>query len=152
MDKLKLFIMGIYQEYFKDSGIDIKDWSNFLGDKKESFTVSLFLAKDSSEVANHIMGNDMFHIMFDIEKVGDHTYEIRALQKSYAIKPENQYLYYSSRNLSFRRVTGDYDKILETFRKFVIGLKKSIIEDYKNNNIHDNFIEIVKNKIGVKVF
>lgn len=150
MKELKEDMYLIYKTYFKDSGISIRDYSNFLGDKKESFTVSLFLAKDNTEVACGIMGNDMFHIMFNIEKSSmENNYFIEAYQKSYAIKPENQYLYYSSRNLSFRRNSGDRDKILKMFEKFVIGLKNSVIEDFNNNNIHDNFIEIVKNKLGL---
>lgn len=150
MKELKEDLYLIYKTYFKDSGIAIKDWNNFLGDKKESFTVGLYLAKDSTEVASGIMGNDMFHIMFNIEKSSmENNYFIEAYQKSYAIKPENQYLYYSSKNLSFRRNSGDRDKILKIFEKFVKQLKNSIIEDYNNNNIHDNFIELVKNKLDL---
>ena len=150
MKELKEDLYLIYKTYFKDSGISIRDYSNFLGDKKESFTVSLFLAKDNTEVASGIMGNDMFHIMFNIEKSSmENNYFIEAYQKSYAIKPENQYLYYSSRNLSFRRNSGDRDKILKIFEKFVKQLKKSVIEDFNSNNIHDNFIELVKNKLDL---
>lgn len=150
MKELKEDLYLIYKSYFKDSGIAIRDYSNFLGNKKESFTVGLYLAKDSTEVASGIMGNDMLHIMFNIEKSSlENNYFIEAYQKSYAIKPENQYLYYSSRNLSFRRNSGDRDKILKIFEKFVKQLKNSIIEDYNNNNIHDNFIELVKNKLDL---
>jgi len=147
--ELKEDMYLIYKTYFKDSGIAIKDWTNFLGNKKESFTVKLFLAKDESEAINRLMDNDMFSISFNIEKLSDNNYFIEAYQKSYVLIPDNQYMYYSRKNLPFRRNSGDRDKILKTFEKFVKTLKNGVIEDYNNNNIHDNFIELVKNKLDL---
>ena len=63
------------------------------------------------------------------------------------IIPENKYMAYSYDKVNFRKTKGNAEKILKSFEKYVIGLYNKVCELEKNGMIHDNYKELVKNKI-----
>ena len=120
-----------------------------------------FMALDESEVASGIMGNDMMKIHFTInlpdsfDPAADDLPEnltMENLQKFYAIKPENSYLYCDYRNLSYRKTSGNPEKILKTFGKFVAKLHDSIVADYLAGNIHKNHEALVAEKMNLEKY
>lgn len=147
MEDLKNDLKKIYNFKFKNSGVVIHDYSNFWGNNKECFVIKLYLSENEKECANNIIENDMFNISFEVEKVGENEYILKAFDTSYVIIPSIEYMYYGRKKVAFRKTKGDYYKILKAFTKFCGDLKESVIADIKGEKIHDNFKEIVKQKI-----
>lgn len=152
-------IQGTYYKYFKDSKIQVDFTSNLYN----SIYIKCLLARDKTEVAHGIIDNDMLHIKFSIDHNGkafDKDITINSIvdfndlnlncwDKSYLIKPNDRFLAYSSRKLTFRKTKGDTKKVISTLDKFFKKLKDQLISDYNENMIHKSHIEIVKKKLGL---
>lgn len=147
MEDLKNDLKKIYNFKFAKSGVIIHDYTNFLGSKKECFVIRLYLSENEKECANNIIENDMYNISFEVEKIGENEFILKAFDTSYVIIPSNEYMYYDRKKIAFRKTKGDYAKILKAFTKFCGDLKESVIADIKGEKIHGNFKEIVKQKI-----
>lgn len=141
---MKNRLENVYKEFFKDSKISITT-SSFYGNDNELW-VRLFLAKDTSEVFNGIIENDIFNIIFKITLDGNNSV-IENIHNRYHIKPTNKYLCYESKKVAFRKTQGNEDKIIMVFRKYVEKLHNALLDDLKNGNIHDNHLELVKAKM-----
>lgn len=113
---------------------------------KDTIFIRLYLAKNEEEVANRIMGNDMFSIMFELKDLGG-GYKLEKVLSSIREKPTNEYFYSSHKTIPYRIVRGDKEKIKATFKKYVDNLYKTLIEELNNGNIHENDIELLKSKI-----
>lgn len=92
--------------------------------------------------------NDMFSVKFysginteDINSSISDDMILENREKSYLIKPEDSYMAYGRRKLSFRKSKG-VAKSLKAFDNFMKKLVKSLDEDYKNGNIHNNHTEV----------
>ena len=123
----------------------------------KSITIDCYLAGKVEELPHGIAGNDMFRIGFifnlpdNFNKEEDELPQeilMEALKKSYRIKPENQYMYCSSKNLSYRKTKGDAEKIIKTIGKFFAKLQQSLEEDLAAGNIHPDNIELLKEKMN----
>lgn len=102
--------------------------------------------------------NDIFQIRFMID-LPDNFNESENLPKNltitsnardYKIKPKAEkikYLVYEYRRVPFREVTGTPEKIIQVIGKFIDKLYKQFTADYKNGNITNNYIEIVKENL-----
>lgn len=100
--------------------------------------------------------NDIFQIRFMID-LPDNFNEsenlpekltITSSARCYKIKPENiKYLAYESRAIPFRKTTGTPEKIIQVVGKFIDKLYEQFTADYKNGNITNNYIEIVKENL-----
>ena len=134
---------NVYKKYFKDSTITFN--SGYLGDTSTIF-VNCYLAKNESELINGYKENDMFHISFKLKDNGN-DYTLINLSKCYFIKPLVDYLAYSRVEIPFRKANGNEQKIADSFEKFVIRLKEQLQADIKENLIHENFIELLNQKI-----
>jgi hypothetical protein len=143
----------IYNGKFTESKLYIKPWNQF----GKSISIVPSLAGNIDECINRIAGNDMFHIKFDIELPENFNFEsddlpenmvLKNLANSYLIIPENKYLCYGRRKISYRKTTGTAEKLLEAFGKFTDKLYQSIIDDRAAGNIHENYIDIVNRKIA----
>ena len=142
---------------FMDFTVYHKNINNEYVKKIDSITVRCFLAKDQSECINNYFDNDMFNISFNIKFKNNIYHNTDILQdmilinynKSYLIKPDNQYMAYSRTMLAFRKTEGDAKKIIKALSKFFSNLKTSLTDDYNNNVIHDNHIELLKAKLNL---
>ena len=81
--------------------------------------VQLYLAQDKSEEINGYFDNDMFSIILKIRENGENDYTMEKLNSSYLIKPTSEYMAYGRRQL----------------------------EDLEQGNIHENHLELVKEKL-----
>lgn len=149
---------SIYNKHFPQSKAFAKFDSRFYS----SIFVNLFLAGSREENSGNYWDNDMLHVTFRIvtplgEFPKDITIDselpevilIENIDKSYWLKPENHYMAYGRRKLSFRKAEGNAEKILQVFEKFCIALKNSLIEDLQNDLIHSNHKELLTKKLGV---
>ena len=57
------------------------------------------------------------------------------------------YLVYEGKKVAFRKTQGNEDKIITTFKKYVENLHNALVEDLKQGNIHENHLELVKEKL-----
>ena len=133
----------IYKEIFKNSKIALSR-SSF---KKDVLFTQLYLAQNEQEEINGYFDNDMFGITLKIRENGENDYTMEKLNSSYLIKPTNEYMVYGRRRLPFRKTRGDEDKIITTFKKYVENLYKALLEDLEQGNIHENHLELVKEKL-----
>jgi len=114
----------------------------------DTMFVSCYLAQNEKEEINGYLDNDMFNIYFKVKKYGENNYVLENMAKSYFIKPTSKYYAYSRRELSFRKTSGDAEKITASFEKFLERLMDALNEDLENGNMHDNHIELLKEKLG----
>ena len=133
-----------YKEVFKNSKIAIMK-NSFSGDNV--LWVQLFLAQNEQEEINGYFCNDMFSILFKITKTAENNYIIENENSRYLVKPTNKYLVYESKKVAFRKTRGNEGKIITAFKKYVGNLHKALLEDLEQGNIHENHLELVKEKL-----
>jgi hypothetical protein len=149
---------SIYNKHFPQS----KAFAKFDSLLYSSIYVNCFLAGSKEENSGGYWYNDLLNITFRIiTPSGEFPKDVTAdselpniimienVKKSYFLKPENQYMAYGRRKLSFRKAEGSAEKVLQVFEKFCIALKKSLMEDLKNDMIHNNHKELLTKKLGV---
>lgn len=136
---------NIYKKTFKNSKFNTS--YGYFGN--DTLFIKLYLANDTTEVANGLFDNDMFSIMLEVKFYDDELNNMvfSSVLNSYRVKAENKYLYSSHKKVAFRQVKGNYDKVLNAFSKYVGRLYNSILDDIKADNIHDTDIELLKAKI-----
>ena len=144
MENMEKKLTKVYNEIFKNSKIEITK-NSFSGDNV--LWVQLYLAQNEEEEINGYFINDMFSILFKITKVEENNYIIENENSRYLVKPTNKYLVYESKKVAFRKTQGNEDKIITTFKKYVENLHKALLEDLEQGNIHENYLELVKEKI-----
>lgn len=149
-------IEGTYNKYFTDSKCIAKLNTSLYN----SISVKCLLANNKSECINGYFENDMFSISFLIDVDGKEldksisldsvlpkNLQIQVLDNSYLIKPNDKYLCYSRRKLSYRKTKGDGEKLLKTFDKWFKKLSDELKNDINNSNIHDNHINLLTSKL-----
>ena len=137
----------IYEGIFKNSKIAITK-NSFSGDNV--LWIQLYLAQNKQEEINGYFENDMFDIIFKITKTAENNYIMENRQNRYSIKPTNKYLVYEGKKVAFRKTQGNEDKIITAFKKYVGNLYNALVEDLKQGNIHENYLELVKEKLKQK--
>ena len=133
----------VYKEVFKNSKIALSR-SSF---KKDVLFIQLYLAQSENEEINGYFDNDMFGITLKVTENGENNYIMEKLSSSYLTKPTSEYMVYGRRQLPFRKTQGNEDKIITTFKKYVENLHKALLEDLEQGNIHENHLELVKEKL-----
>lgn len=149
-------IQKSYGKYFTDSRCVVGLNKSLY----RSISVRCLLSNNNSEVASGIWQNDMFSVAFMIDIEGKEfdkditldseipkNLELKVLDNSYLIKPQDKYLCYSSRKLRYRKTKGDATKILSTLDKYFKKLNEELKKDIDNKEIHDKHIELLKSKI-----
>ena len=134
----------VYEGIFKNSKIAITK-NSFSGDNV--LWIQLYLAQNKQEEINGYFENDMFDIIFKITKTAENNYIMENRQNRYSIKPTNKYLVYEGKKVAFRKTQGNEDKIITAFKKYVGNLYNALVEDLKQGNIHENYLELVKEKL-----
>jgi len=140
-----------YKKEFPNSKI-IVELNKCLG---TSIYLKCRLSNDKSEVANGILENDMFSITFWGNLPNDTTLEsevpenltLECTDKSYLTIPEESYMCYGRRKLSYRKTTGA-EKIVKALDNFFKKLKKQLVEDLEQNKIHNNHKELLISKLN----
>ena len=56
-------------------------------------------------------------------------------------------MYCDMKKVSYRKSSGSAEKLVKVFEKFIDRLYNSVIEDLNNGNIHENYIDLLKQKI-----
>lgn len=133
----------VYKEVFKNSKIALSR-SSF---KKDVLFIQLYLAQSENEEINGYFDNDMLGITLKVTENGENNYIMEKLSSSYLTKPTSKYMVYGRRQLPFRKTQGNEDKIITTFKKYVGNLHKALLEDLEQGNIHENHLELVKEKL-----
>lgn len=138
-----------YKKYFPESLINIHK-EEMLSSK--SIYAECYLAKDASEVPYRQLANDMFDVTFCIKTLKNFnelpdSIELVWNYKSIKLKPSDERYYYDHKHLPFRKTKGDADKILKTLDRCFKLLKNTVIEEFENDNIHDDCIDVAKSKI-----
>jgi hypothetical protein len=145
-----------YNKHFPESKCFAKLKKNFYPD----IWVECYLAGNSAENSGLYWDNDIFRVKFQIENENGQPLEgidleselpnlkIESIGKTYSIKPENSMYAFGTRKLSFRKTSGDAEKILSALDKFFASLKKSIVEDFQAGNIQDKkHLEVCQAKL-----
>ena len=121
-----------------------------------SLYIDCYLAGDIHECSHGIAGNDMFKISLCVNLPDNFNFEtdelpeiltMEAKSNCYIIKPESRYMYCDMKKVSYRKSSGNAEKLVKVFEKFVDRLYNSVIEDMNNGNIHENHIKLLKQKI-----
>lgn len=145
-------IEQVYKGKFPDSMIAVKPCKGF----GRYIPIACYLAGDRAEFINGIRENDMLHISFMIDLPRNFDFEsdelpesiiLKSLDTSYAIKPENKYMYYGRRKIPYRKTAGTPEKLISAFGKFTERLYTQITADMESGNIHGNFTELLRTKI-----
>jgi hypothetical protein len=145
-------IESTYKAVFPNSRCDCIVWK-CLG---KSICIDCYFTKEDTECAHGIIDNDMFMVKFMIglpDKFDAETEELpnilemRALQNSFRVKPIESCLWCSYKKVPYRKTRGNPAKLCETFGRFVNRLYKSVCEERDNNNIHQNDLPLIAEKI-----
>ena len=147
-----------YAKYFTNSKIKIQN--NCLG---EGFNISCYLINNIDEAINRIIQNDMFDISFEITTPTDNSnyfkpkittladlpqeLVLNVWHKTYTIKPVNKYCVYGRASLPFRKQSGTPEKLLEVLDKYFAKLHNTLKIELENDNIHENFVQLLKSKL-----
>lgn len=141
-----------YQEVFPNSRCSCFIF-NCLG---RSISIHCYLTGSDKECAHGIIDNDMFMIRFDINlpnKFDEEAEELpddltmRAGMNQFRVKPDCDYLYCTYKKVPYRKTRGNAAKMCETFGRFVDRLHDSVCEEINNNNIHQNDLPLIAEKI-----
>ena len=117
-----------------------------------NINIRCFLSKDETECSNRIRLNDMFSIALTIslpdlcEELPENL-TLEYSYKSYLTKPTNEFCVYGRRQLKTRKTKGTPEKIIKDIDKFFNNLYSCLLEDINNNNIHENHITLLNQKI-----
>lgn len=158
--KLNELLTGIkeaYGKYFPESLCKVQYSDNLYS----SIYINCYIGKDKEEFANGIMQNDMLGISFLIDSNGKQLPKgliadseipesllLENKSKSYLTKPENQYLCYSNKSISFRKTKGEGEKIIKTLDKFFKKLHDELVAELEADNIHDSHKELLIKKLN----
>jgi hypothetical protein len=148
-------IENTYNKHFPYSKISVK-FSTFY----PSISIKCFLAGDKNENSGGYWDNDILYVGFMISGENfkefpknttlDSELGIIALEnnaKSYHVKPDNQYMVYGRKELTFRKIQGNPEKILKSLDVFFERMKSSLQDDLNNDRIHKNHVNLVMSKL-----
>ena len=151
-----------YAKYFDGSVCNVSKTKLY-----KSVWIKPYLVASVDEAINKILMNDMFNVslaIFELDENNkskefekenfanddlemDKNYSLEWSDSSYTIKPDNKYMVYSSRQVKFRKVVGSLDKILKAVDSYFKRLHESLVNDIKDDRIHENHVELLKKRI-----
>lgn len=118
--------------------------------------IDCYLAGNEHEFINGIAQNDMFSIGFYISlpenfNKSDELPEklvIESAGNCYRIVPDNNYMCYGMRKISFRKTTGTPEKVISVCCRQFDKLLRTVKEDRASGKIHDNFKILLAEKLA----
>ena len=119
-----------------------------------NLSIDCLMAENERECVNGIVGNDMIRASFIVHLPDGWTVEedlpesmtMTAIKSSIKTKPAEKYYYCDYRKISYRKTTGNAEKLIAAFGKYVDRLHGAIVEEYTNNNLLDFDTELVRMK------
>ncbi len=120
----------------------------------KSITIDCHMAENTSECQNNISGNDMMMVCLNISLPDgwNDTDELpenltmEAWKNGIKVKSTSDYLYCDYKKASYRKTSGNAEKMITTFGKFVDRLYTLIKEEYQAENLLDFDMALVKAK------
>lgn len=127
----------------------------------KSIDIHCVFTKDNKECANGIIDNDMFMVRFNVsppvgffskgfnEETDEMPNELvmTSMHTQFRTKPESDYYWCNYKKVPYRKTRGNAAKMCETFGRFVDRLHDSVCEEINNNNIHQNDLPLIAEKI-----
>jgi hypothetical protein len=157
LSELESQITDAYHKYFPTSRIYV-NYSDKFG---ATITIGAYIAGDKSENSGKYWDNDVLSLTFSIHGESGQqlpkgltadselpTLELTKYHAHYFITPENKNLCYESRSLSFRKVSGEAEKIVIYLDKFFAKFHAQILGDYIAGRIHSNHLAVVKSHVA----
>ena len=152
--KIKEFnkkVVECYGKYFDGSLCDSKIYT-CLG---KSLYIQCYLANNEKECAFGYFDNDPLKIKFNINLSDDVTEEselnnnliLENYCKEFYTKPSESYLCYGHKSISFRKTTGDADKIIKSLDRFFKKLHDAIIEEYNKDNLKEEHKKLFEKRV-----
>ena len=119
-----------------------------------SITIDMLLAENSSECQHNITDNDIMRIGFMIYLPDDwketddlpENLTMKALNNAIRVKPDNDYLYCSTKKVAYRKATGTAENLIKAYGKYVDKLYQLVSEEYNANNLLDFDAALFKTK------
>ena len=118
--------------------------------------IDCYLGAGEDEFTHRIKENDAIYTKLSIDLPRNWTEEnelpdtmtLEAIRSSIKHKPpqDESYLYCKYTKVSFRKTTGDAEKIIKAFTRFVDRLHKKISEQYANDNLLPDDMELFARK------
>lgn len=118
--------------------------------------IDCYLGAGDDEFPHRIAENDAISVKLNIDlprgwKHDDElpdTMTLEAIRNSIKHKPpqDESYFYCKYTKVSFRKTTGDAEKIIKAFTRFVDRLHKEISEQYANDNLLPDDMELFARK------
>ena len=118
--------------------------------------IDCYLGAGDDEFPHRIKENDAINVKLNIDlprgwKHDDElpdTMTLEAIRNSIKHKPpqNESYLYCKYTKVSFRKTTGDAEKIIKAFTRFVDRLHNEISEQYANDNLLPDDMELFARK------
>lgn len=158
LNELQAQIESVYHKNFPNSRIFV-NYSDKFG---ATITIGCYLAGDKTENPGNYWDNDFMKVVLTIHAENGaqlpaglqadselpESMELTKYHAYYFRHPENKNLVYESNRFSFRKVSGNAEKLLTYFDKFFAGMRAQILEDYQSGRIHKNHAELVKIKLA----
>ena len=116
--------------------------------------INCLLAENLEECPHSIALNDMFGISLSIDlpyewKISDDLPDDMTLEANHRrirIKPKSDYMYCDMKQISFRKVSGDAEKLIAAFEKFINRLYNTVKTEYLNGNLLQDDCVLIKKK------
>lgn len=153
-------LSDIYKEKFPYSMCEVWFSNSY---STPSILIICFLGGSRADWANGIDGNDVFKLRFDMDfpnapkdlAEDDYVPEVcvlHSLEHSIMIEPEDPWYWCDYYRIKFRTVTGDSQKIIDTWRSIVDTIYDATVELYQNKKIHKNALQYfdIEEKLSLK--
>lgn len=148
--EFKKNVLCEYNKYFPDSLCEIYIFKGF----GKMLVINFRLASGAKECASQIIGNDCFRASFAADLPNNYNpsdnlpsnITLTSNSHCYVVKPENKHLYCDYKNVPFRKVSGDPDKVLNALKKYMCRFHASFMADYHGRALLDRDYELVRAK------
>ena len=144
-------IENVYHNKFENSAVTCRIFK-CLGSR--SISISCYMAANNKECISGIPANDMMRISFFISLPNTWNKDcplpdnltLRCDSKNIKVKPENEILYCSTKKVSYRKTSGDPDKLIKSFKRFVDRLYEAVEAEYRAENLLDYDMSLCSEK------
>ena len=138
-----------YRKYFKKSMIKFQVYK-CIGET--DLMIYPYLATKKEDLSYGYYENDMMHISISVSlkkedaEIGENVL-VEFLHKSYATKPEERWMAFGRRKVTARKFVSTPEKAVVNIDKFFSRLHQEVKKDLENNNIHESYLQLVKDNL-----
>ena len=148
-NEFKEKIESIYAEKFPKSSCKVTIY-RCLG---QAVCIDCLLAENPAECPYQIPANDTFSISFMAHLPDGWTapelpenLTLASIKNSVKVKSDNKYLYCDLRHPTYRKISGNPEKIISAFQKYVNRLDAVVCAEYKAENLLPDGMALIKSK------